>query len=348
MTPQPQFSDAQKPCPNCQSTNPSGLRFCGHCGNTLNPIPETINSMVAEQVKRELDRLKDQKVVAVEIAESVYERVSKWAKIFIVLLIIPLGAAIYFIYGQYTNLSEVIKTSRSETERILAGSTARARTVEGMVEAANKKTQELNALIDQRTKSLVALDSKVGGYETQMQEYEARVSTSGTQALSQVNSLKQNSDKALNEIGQLRDAVNRQQKALTETGALLKDLANRSFLEGFKSGQPSSNFLSVTRTPTSHALCMRLTKVPYRETVRVQYFLALQPPDAYIVLGNVVILPYWEDSIDKLAERQIFVSYIADANPPALTPFFRAISVKNGAIYGDDTLLLPALPPRVH
>src|SRR6185436_19486222 len=108
-------------CPNCQFPNPAGHKYCGHCGQQLHSIPESVSSIINRQLKLELDtRLKDQRVVAVEIAESVYERVTKWAKIFVVLVTLPLGAAVYFIYGQYASLSDLIKSSRSEAERILS------------------------------------------------------------------------------------------------------------------------------------------------------------------------------------------------------------------------------------
>jgi hypothetical protein len=164
--------------------------------------------------------------------------------------------------------------------------------------------------------------------------------------------LKQDSNKALNEIGQLREAVNRQQKELTETGVLLKDLASRSAVEGFsrnRGGQNSSppgDFVIVTRTANSHALAMRLRHVPYPETVRVQWNVAVQPPDSYLVNGNVVMLPYWEDSADRLSERRMFVSYIADAHPAPENRFFKVLSVRENAIFGDEVLLLPSVPPR--
>jgi hypothetical protein len=355
----PQSRDASTPllCTNCECPNPTGQRFCGNCGSALSSGPESIAFIVNQQVRRELDaRLKDQKVVAVEIAESVYDRVSKWAKVFVVLLTLPLGAAVYFIYGQYASLSDLVKTSRSEAQRILAGATAEANNVKSSVETATKKTDGLNALLEGQSKSLDALDSKITGaqgkladYESRMQGYEARISKSGTELLSQFETLKQNSNTQLKDIAALQERVSQQEKELTATGALVKDFASRSALEGFKAGTTASDsFVTITRTGSSHVIAMRLSKVPYPQTVRVQWNLAVQPPDGYFTNGNVVILPYWEDSIERLAERQMFVSYLADPNPPPGTPFYKVISVKNDAVYGDDKVLLPPLPPRQH
>jgi hypothetical protein len=342
------------PCSGCQSLNPVGQRYCGNCGQPLTPTLQNIDSLVERQVKREMEaRLKDQKVVAVEIAESVYDRVSKWAKIFVVLLTLPLGAAIYFVYGQYSSLSELVKSSRSEAERILAGDTRKAKEIEGTVGAADRKAQALNSRIEAQGKTLEGLDSKVNlaqtriaGYERTIQGYEARISKSGADALGQFESIKKTGNTALEEIGHLRDVVERQQKELAENGALVKELASRSLLEGFKTGQVPEDFITITRTPLSHVLAMRLKKTPYPETVRLQWFVAVQPPDSYVVIGNVVILPYWEDSIEKLSQRSMFVSYLADANPSVGTPFVKALSQKDNALYGDGKVLLPALPPR--
>jgi hypothetical protein len=338
------------PCPGCASPNSAGQRFCGNCGCLLTATPETVESLVKREVET---RLKDQKVVAVEIAESVYDRISKWAKIFVLLCMLPLGAAFYLIYGQYTNLTDLIKNSRTEAERVLAAATRKAHEVDSTTEAAGKKAAELNSRIVEQGKTVDGLDGKVSlaqtrisGYDQRMHEYESEVSKSGKEALNQIETFRKSSNTALEEVRQLREVVSRQQKELTETGTLVKELASRSMLEGFKTGMPSTDFILVTRNASSHLLAMRLKRIPYRETVRVQWYVAVQPPDSYFVIGNIVILPYWEDTAARLSERSMFVSYIADENPPAGSSLFKALSEKAGALLADGQIVFPAVPPR--
>jgi septal ring factor EnvC (AmiA/AmiB activator) len=143
--------------------------------------------MVKQRVQQELDkRLKDQKVVEVDIAEGVYNRVSKWATIFISLCLLPLGAAFYFIYGQYTNLSGLITSSETKAKEILGRATSQAEAAEKTANEASRKSSELNRRIDERSQVFEALDKKVvatlrkvDASEASMRESEERIAKSG-------------------------------------------------------------------------------------------------------------------------------------------------------------------------
>jgi hypothetical protein len=344
MNPHPQAGPSSMAlCPFCQSANSSQQRYCGQCGNALNPTPTTINAIVEQQLQRELSlRLKDQKVVAVEIAESVYERVSKWAKIFVLLFTIPLGAALYFIYGQYTNLSGLIKNSETAAKQVLARATEEAEGAEILARNASQKTTDLNKRIDDRLHQFNMLDAKVNAtlakvtsYESRMQQYEARISKSGTSALAQVETLTKSSNTALSEISQLQSQVARQQKELTETGSLVKEFASRSMVEEFRVGATvPKDFAVITHEPRKHSVYMRLGKVPYPQTVRIQYEKTAQPLNSYSMVGNVVIFSWW-DNIVLLSQQPLFVSYLADTSAPE-NKLFKALSVKDKRAFVDN------------
>ncbi len=185
------------PCSQCQATSPPGQRFCGNCGSEFNPAPITLNTLIEQHVKQAIDtQLKDQKVVAVEIAESVFERISKWTKTFILLLTIPIGAALYMIYGQYRDFSKLIERSRSGAEQILESTSAKAHDVDQRVKAADDTMKDLNNQIDKRSELVHALDSKLTAnkieterFESSIKEYQAKVTQSGTDVLRMISTL---------------------------------------------------------------------------------------------------------------------------------------------------------------
>ena len=316
-----------------------------------------VDAYVKARVAEELStKLTDQRFLVRELSDEVEDVVWKRFKRYgwiITLFLVLLGAWGVKSIGDAGG--KIADTAEKRVEPLIQGVEGRTKAAQDQIGKTANRITELNALIDGRTRAFDALqpklratEDKLGTYDNKMREYDAKVLKSGDEALAQVDSLRKNSTTALNEIAQLRDKVDRQQKDLAETGTLVKELAARSLIESFKKGENVGDFVTITRTANSHAVGMRLTRIPYPQTVRVQWYLAVQPPDSYMVVGNAVLLPYWEDSIERFGERAVFVSYLADANPTKETPYFKMLSVKDNALYGDNRLLLPSLPVRVH
>src|SRR5688500_5394276 len=68
------------PDPGCGAENPAGQRFCGQCGQPLDP---GVEKLVEWAVARRLDTvLKDRKVIEVETAAAIASRLIGWAKIY--------------------------------------------------------------------------------------------------------------------------------------------------------------------------------------------------------------------------------------------------------------------------
>jgi hypothetical protein len=110
----------------------------------------------------------------------------------------------------------------------------------------------------------------------------------------------------LTEITTLRNTVSKQQKELTETGALVKDFASLSLVHGFLAGQKPESFMIKTHNPGRHTVYMRLDRVPYPQTVRVQWNLALQPLDSYIIRRNIVMLNWATLQINYPRDERLF------------------------------------------
>ena len=65
-------------CPNCGKQTPEEDAFCGKCGQLLTA---SLRELVQTELQNQLSaKYKDQKLVAVETAESIVERLEKWSK----------------------------------------------------------------------------------------------------------------------------------------------------------------------------------------------------------------------------------------------------------------------------
>lgn len=64
-------------CPKCSAVNPDGKRFCGECGGTLDLVAEEFRRNVKAIFRQEL---RDQKLVEVETADAVINRLKLWFK----------------------------------------------------------------------------------------------------------------------------------------------------------------------------------------------------------------------------------------------------------------------------
>jgi chromosome segregation ATPase len=116
-------------CEYCQAENPSKNVFCGECGARLRPevspdIARLVDGAVERQVAEALDsRLKDQKVVEVEVAEQIAERTIKWAKLagyFIGIPVALLASLLAFLgirtYSDLENLTNTLDKTRIQVE----------------------------------------------------------------------------------------------------------------------------------------------------------------------------------------------------------------------------------------
>ncbi len=115
-------------CLKCGVSNPETNRYCGQCGAVLNPtlgpLWDTIEGGLHDRLETLIrERFRDQKIVEVEIAESVVERVMKWTKNLAFFVGIPLvllvGALTVWGIKSLTDFQKIITTKQADVEREL-------------------------------------------------------------------------------------------------------------------------------------------------------------------------------------------------------------------------------------
>ena len=108
-------------CQSCHAINPEGKRYCSDCGALLAPsLKQEIDAVLKE-------RLRDQKVVEVELMEGIVNRLTGWAKTLAYLIGLPLvalGSALGFLgvktYVDFSTLSKQASSRVAEFEQATA------------------------------------------------------------------------------------------------------------------------------------------------------------------------------------------------------------------------------------
>ena len=73
-------------CPRCEAANPDGKKFCGECGEALDPALSAVKQFIDVSVRSQIlstvaERYKDQKLLEVETTQAIATRFSEWAKL---------------------------------------------------------------------------------------------------------------------------------------------------------------------------------------------------------------------------------------------------------------------------
>lgn len=104
-------------CQRCGVVSPEGKRFCGDCGASLDP---RIDQMIRQEVQAVLqEQLKDQKLLAIQIADDAAARFGFYAKIVGIPLTLVLLILAFFGFRTYQDANRVIQKTRQEVVQTL-------------------------------------------------------------------------------------------------------------------------------------------------------------------------------------------------------------------------------------
>jgi hypothetical protein len=176
-------------CGRCGTSNPPENRFCGACGVSLgvSPPPEPW-SAVDDHVRMLLEqRLKDQKLLEIETAQAIVDRLTGWAKLFgfwaaLLLGILAATLAIWGI-GSFVDFKRTINSSRDDVLRSINKTTDGLKQLETSAgdvrEQFEKVRRELGTLpndVDRVRAQINALQSQLGSNSQQLTTLQSKVS----------------------------------------------------------------------------------------------------------------------------------------------------------------------------
>jgi hypothetical protein len=162
-------------CIKYKAANPEGKKYCGDCGSLLSL--KDINDSDLDQLIQKLvkDRFKDQKVVELELFETVLTRLSNWAKLFSFFVGIPVGLLLLVLgllgIKTYSDFSGLVNTGKQDLTQRLDQAQQQAETIKNKSD--NLLTQY--QVLERQLADVNALNEKVGNLETAVGKIASKV-----------------------------------------------------------------------------------------------------------------------------------------------------------------------------
>jgi hypothetical protein len=120
-------------CLRCKTPNPDGQRYCGDCGATLSPdaVLTPADTSLEERIRKILnDRYENQKLVEIETAQAIAQRLSDWAKLLAFFVGIPVALLLLVLGGlgikSYNDFSGLVERSQKDVAQRLENAQQRA------------------------------------------------------------------------------------------------------------------------------------------------------------------------------------------------------------------------------
>jgi len=161
-------------CARCKAQNADGQKFCGECGDPLDPATSATkdlpNSPLRDQVREIIaQHYKDQKVVEIETTQAVANRLLDWAKLFAFFAGIPV-ALILLILGvfgikTYNDISAKIEKGKADvTAAELAATNLKSRTasIDSDYQKLSTKISDTRTALETQVKTLSAKVDDIG------------------------------------------------------------------------------------------------------------------------------------------------------------------------------------------
>jgi hypothetical protein len=171
-------------CPNPSGghLNPKGQKYCGECGLLLEPgLPELIEHIAAESVRKTVAELvKDRKVLEVETAAAIVDRVWLWGKLFGAVISVALFfflAALGFV--GCTQFSDLKKTTAEAKDAINQSKSDLLKITDDTKTAIKQSRSDLLKELEKDKGRLAAATKRVEEFEEELDKVSVRAKEAG-------------------------------------------------------------------------------------------------------------------------------------------------------------------------
>jgi hypothetical protein len=192
-------------CPKCNCENPDEKKFCGDCGARLQTTGYLSDDELRATIRAAIrEELADQKVVEVEITESVLERITGWAKTLGFFAGIPL-AALLLVLGllglkKYSDLWELASAAEQRIGPVVKHAQDTAADVDATTHRLQKQSGEIEAEIANLKPRLEAISKDAEKFSELEKNFDSRFT--GLQA-----SLDKKINDVVGEVNEIKQAV---------------------------------------------------------------------------------------------------------------------------------------------
>ena len=158
-------------CVLCKAKNQDGQKYCGACGAPLDPIMAKVRDYVESGLGKELaafrDRFQDQKAVDIETTEKIATRLTSWAKMFGLVVGVPLSILVIVLTILGVNTVSELKAKANEIKDSIK---ATAKTAEESIKGKEAGVETLAAALKKKE---VELDTEIERFRSRLKDVEA-------------------------------------------------------------------------------------------------------------------------------------------------------------------------------
>jgi len=286
-------------CPNCNSQNADGKRFCADCGTLLDPQTQRLESFVKMQVEKAIqEKFKDQRLVDIETSQAIAERLHGWGKVFGFFVALPVAILLIVLsiggierYSDFKNMIggiehevkpkiEQAKSDAEQAQKAAGEAKSEAEDSKKTIESATAEAKRQLGSATELAKNVKALSDRVSELE---QQTSSQMKVSSQRVDARVAELDQKFDAAIKDIAE-------QQRKLASTDELVKALFSKGTTEYFSTTSNGPNVLIIPLHSASAAIAYLLLKsAPIYQTIEVKWRVFSQPRASYTMRNNVLI-----------------------------------------------------------
>jgi F0F1-type ATP synthase membrane subunit b/b' len=329
-------------CPNCNSPNADGKKYCADCGTPLDPQMQRLEIFVKAQVEKAIqEKFKDQKLVDVETSQAIAERLHGWGKLFGFFVALPVAALLIVLsflgierYSDFKSMiggvEQQVKPKLEQAQKTASAATSEAEDAKKTIEGATVEAKRQLGSATELAKSVKGLSDRVSGLEQQTSN---QMKGSSQRIDARVVELDQKIDAAAKDIAE-------QQKKLASTDELVKALFSKRTTEYFST---TANGPTAVIVPVTNAafVFLLLKSVPIDQTIEVKWRVFSQPRGSYGMRNNVLTFT-WGESADSLKQFPLEITYVPD--PTSKAAPFKMLTLKDRTVFADETKLM-VVPP---
>jgi F0F1-type ATP synthase membrane subunit b/b' len=331
-------------CPRCGVLNADGKNFCGDCGTPLDATSRYLEEFIRVQVEDTIQhRLKNQELLEIETAARIATKLHGWATVFTYFVGIPLAIFLIVLgilgFREYRDFTALIRTADTKIRPLIDQATMSAKNAQTEAAAAQKRADEAQAQIANTMEQLKLQLRSATGTTQKVSELSHRVSDLEQQTTNRISGASKRVDARIADLDVKMDAalkdIGTQQSKLASTSDLVSALFSKGETQLFSTAGNSSEYTVVPGTGITWVFFL-LKQPPIFQTVQLQWHVYVQPKSSLAFAANVMVFR-WGDPVENLKQYPFEVSYVPD--PTYKGPVVRALSVRNGDVYGDDKLL---------
>lgn len=330
--------------PRCGALNQESKKFCGDCGTPLDATVRYLEDFVRAQVEDTIQhRLKNQELLEIETAGRIASKLHSWATTFTYFVGIPLAIFIIVLgilgFREYRDFVALIRTADTKVRPLIDQATDSARKAQAEAETAQKRADEARKQIGSTMEQVNLQLRSATGTAQKVQQLSERVSGLEQQTTNRISGASKRVESRIAELDNKVDAATKdigiQQAKLSNTTDLVAALFSKGEVQVFQTGRNSSDYLVVPSTGITWVL-FRMNQAAIFQTLQLQWHVYVQPKTSFATIGNILIFR-WGDPADNLKQHPFELSYVPDPTYKGL--LFKALSVRNGAVYADEQIL---------